>query len=166
MIKSIEKKGFTLIELMVVITIVVVLSTLGVGSFRSIRASVTLDIEVDKLVALVQKTALEVKSVSASQGPLCIKIIFEKDGHPQKITSPYINSFDGCEWSAPKTLAIPFSEDIGMDSNVTVSFVPPSGRMNLESTGNELILFLVRNPSMTRKIIFNAGTGTVEKIKK
>lgn len=157
--------GFTLIELLIVISIILIISTLGIGSYRSMRSAITIDLEADKFVALLQSLESQTRSTSQSKGPQCIEVVFQKNSMPQQHTASYKNAVDGCDWDSQKNLPLGLAADVVVTSDVTVRFTPPEGRMKIMPEAGVLTIALKQNPSMMRTISLNASSGTIQKIK-
>lgn len=175
-----KKTGFTLIELMIVISIILILSTLGISSYRSVRASLVLDMEADKLVLLLQGFEAQTRVSSNSQGARCIRAVFDPEKSPQQYTAIYRNAVQGCDWDKATVSNIALSEDVAIENRVVVSFIPPRGQIQVDvsSLGRSvapagtfdlqktaLILSLKRNPETIRHVVLNQISGTIQKIK-
>lgn len=162
------KKGFTLIEILVVIGIIVMLATIGLGVFSGARRNLTLDLETEKLIAAMQllRTASQTQS-------LCVGLRFERNKSPQKITAPYRNRVQKCDpnetreaFPWPKEIAI---ADLALDetsrNELSVWFIPPQGNLQFKPAGESAVFTLsITSPTMiSKKILLHAPTGRIEK---
>ena len=162
------KKGFTLIEILVVIGIIVMLATIGLGVFSGARRNLTLDLETDKLIAVLQS----LRTASQTQC-LCVGLRFERNKSPQKITTSYRNRVQKCDpnetreaFSWPKEIAL---ADLALDEtsrdNLEILFIPPQGNLQFKPAGESAQLTLaITSPTMiSKKILLHAPTGRIEK---
>ncbi|GEM_PF-4515265 len=162
------KKGFTLIEILVVIGIIVMLATIGLGVFSGARRNLTLDLETDKLIA-----ALQSLRTTAQTQSLCVGLQFERSKSPQKITAAYRNRVQKCDSNETRE-AFPWPKEIAFADllldetsrkDLSVWFIPPQGNLQLQPPGKsaELTLAITAPTMISKKISLHAATGRIEK---
>lgn len=163
------KKAFTLIEILIVISIILIITSIGIGSYTMVRKNMTVDLETDKLVAVMhslrETSRTEVK---------CAGLKLTKNSPPEKIEALYKNAVDGCDET--ETLSeIDWSNEIiiseialdGIKHNVaSVIFVPPMGNMQLKPTASksDITLALKNGNYKTKTISLDKLTGKIEKL--
>jgi prepilin-type N-terminal cleavage/methylation domain-containing protein len=162
------KKGFTLMEILVVLGIIVMLATIGLGIFAGSRRSLTVDLETDKLVAAFHALRGEAQTKAK-----CFGVVFEPNKPPQKIVSAYLNRLQGCSANENQS-ALPWEKEIvisglaldgGSKNELKVWFVPPNGKLKLNPEGavGEITLAIASPTAISRKILLRTATGVIEK---
>ncbi|MEK7524041.1 MAG: hypothetical protein AAB588_03330 [Patescibacteria group bacterium] len=161
--------AFTLLEIVIVIGIILLLATLGIGSYSAARRSLTIDLETDKLVQLVSS----LREISKTS-PQCAGIRFETNRPSQKIVYAYKNSVEGCEKNGILTPTNGSSEVTitGIQQGTVIVktasllFTPPLGTLQIQPTAENLsiTLALKNSPTVRRTISFELTTGKIEKI--
>lgn len=163
------KKAFTLIELLIVIGIIITLAVFGIGSYSAARQNITLDLETDRIVALLQ-TLREQSRTSAK----CAGITFEKGKMPTKIEAKYQNSKQKCA----NKMGV---SDVNLSPEITLSglqldgvardvfsilFVPPHGEAEFTPESSEAVLTLkIKSKNyLSRDILINRISGKIEKL--
>lgn len=156
------KHAFTLIEILLVLSVILIVATLGIGSYTVARQNMAIDLEADRLVVVLH----ELRDASRA-GARCLGLRFEKNENPQKIETAYRNPRQGCdpnETSSP----IPWSPEISMaqENAVSVLFIPPHGNMKIQPDAAfvEVILALKKVPQKTRAIMLEPKTGKIWKL--
>lgn len=163
------KKGFTLIELLIVIGIIIVLAVAGAASYSTARQNIAVDLEADKLVALLN-TLREESKVSAK----CAGITFEKGKTPSKTEANYKNKTQKCAGQA-KVSEINLSPEIriselNLDETqhdvFSVIFIPPAGSAQFapDAAEAEIILSVKSKSYLSRTVLINQATGKIEKV--
>lgn len=162
------KKGFTLIEILLVLGIVLMLATIGLGVFSGARRNLTIDLETDKLIA-----AFNSLRANAQAKAECFGIAFEQNKPPRKITASYLNKRQGCDsneqqflFPLPDGIVISgLSIDDGAKNDMKVWFVPPQGTLQLDPHGEqaEIIVSTASSSGVSKKIVIHAATGVIEK---
>lgn len=162
------KKGFTLIEILLVLGIVLMLATIGLGVFSGARQNLSIDLETDKLIA-----AFNSLRASAQAKAECFGIAFEQNKPPQKITASYLNRRQGCDsnvqqllFPLPNGIVISnLSIDGGQKNEFTIWFVPPQGTLQLDPRGEqaEIIISTASSSGVSKKIVIHTATGVIEK---
>ena len=162
-------RAFTLIELLIVISIIMIIATVGITSFSSARMGLVVDLESDKLVSLLHTLRNETRAKSK-----CFGIAFEKNKPPQKIEAAYKNPVEGCDKPVSSTLQFDpdlVLTDVKLDARaqnaMSVTFVPPYGTMQFEPHGNdlELALSLRTGAYVAQTIRISSTTGKIEKMR-
>lgn len=173
-----SKNGFTLIEIIIVISIILIISGIGIGIYANSRKHLVVDLDADKLIALLHSLREEAKTASPAK---CLGIRFSNDETPLKIESSFDSDSQSCasersasniqrsassiQWGAETVIA-----DILLDSStaddLSVLFVPPFGEIEFSPAGSEseITLSFKRNPSFFKKINLNSLTGKFQKI--
>lgn len=163
-----QKQGFTLVEIIIVIGIILVIAGIGIGAYGNARRGIAVDLESDKIIATLHSLRSESQSVTR-----CVGIVFKKNQTPRRIESAYLNAVDGCD-------AISESRPLILDENIVVSaltldggqrsefsvlFAPPLGTMRfIPSAGEGLLTISTKAGSASaRTIALNSQTGKIEK---
>lgn len=156
-----KTSGFTLMEIIIVVGIILILAVMGMGSYSVARRAIVMDLETDKLVALLNSTRDEAKKTSK-----CFGIRFSQDAAPKKIHSIYANYVNGCS-NEFALVDVEWAKEVVVGEDLTVLFVPPQGTMRLdpEAKTGEVVLSY-KGTNSTRTISFNTETGKIEKLTK
>lgn len=166
------KKAFTVIEMLIVITIIAIVAVMGTSAYSLSRRAITIDLQAGSLVANLQSLREEAK-----RGSVCIGMRFEEKKTPLKISAPYLNRARGCgeEVSAED---IRWPNDIGFSQflingkkskKIDVLFAPPGGNMLLTDNAEQghIWLMLLSSPNRNESIVeLNSRSGIIQKIKK
>lgn len=161
-----KNSAFTLLEILLVIAIIAILAMAGAGSYSIARRGIAVDLETDKIIALLQDLREQTK-ISAT----CIKVQFLKN--QQKITketAQYENRRCGNFSSSD----IPLNSNIvtaditaneTARDNLAVLFTPPFGALSSEPTAQtaEIKLAFKTNQTAWKKISINLISGKIEK---
>lgn len=157
------KNAFTLLELVVVISIIVIMSVIGISNYRSAKENLTIGLETDKLVSLLQSAREETRTT-----PRCVEIHFEKNSPPQKRTGVYKNPVEGCHFGDTEYVRADTADGVITLDTLSVVFVPPNGSILLKEGGLRLGLAAAKiqissskNPSLIRTIYINPATGEI-----
>lgn len=140
--------GFTLIEILIVISIISIIVGVGVTSYGKSRKNLLIDIETDKLVA-----DLQVMRDQTKVAPKCIRVIFKKNTPPEKIELEYKNSVEKCGnlTGAP------------LNGYLTVTFIPPYGTIELQPNTDIAYIKLGIDENFSRTISINRNTWKIAK---
>lgn len=159
--------AFTLIEILIVISIILIIASMGIGAYSSARRGITVDLESDKIVATLHSFRSEAQNTSK-----CIGMIFQKGKTPRRIESGFLNMVDGCDTTSGSS-PLPFDSDIAVSAltlginqrgEFSVLFVPPLGIMQfVPSAGDGSIEISTKTSSSKRTIVLNSQTGKIEK---
>lgn len=168
-------RGFTMIEILVVITIIIILAVMGAGAYSVGRRIAIIDLHAEKLVS--QLNSLRDKSQAVTP-PKCIGVYFEKNAAPKKIEMPYLNARQGCDHTQETKLDMDWQKDVlvttikvngqPQDSALPIVFVPPHGALapisgiSNESDNTTFTLELTYK-DRTRTVEINESSGTIEK---
>lgn len=161
------RRAFTLIELLIVISIVLVLTTIGITSFSAARKNLTIDLESDTLIAMLHTLRNETRTLSGCRG-----ISFMKNRPTQKIEAEYENPVKGC--GAPHSAASALSSEIVISNimidnrthdSFSIMFTPPYGIATFSPSGEigEVTLALRNAVARSKTIRINKVTGSIEK---
>ncbi|MEK9132909.1 MAG: prepilin-type N-terminal cleavage/methylation domain-containing protein [Patescibacteria group bacterium] len=156
-----KTSGFTLMEIIIVVGIILILAVMGMGSYSIARRAIVMDLETDKLVALLNSTRDESKKTAK-----CFGIRFAKNSAPRKIHSIYANYVNGCS-NEFALVDVEWSKEIVVGEDLTVIFIPPQGAMKLDPEAKTAQIVLNYNgTNSVRTISFNTETGKIEKLTK
>ncbi len=169
-----NKRGFTIIELLIVITIIMILAVMGAGAYSVGRRIAVMDAHSEKLVSLLHALRDKSKAISAATGAKCYGFIFTKDAIPEQITTPYLNNRAGCDSTAePVRVPLNWQSDVtvksiktgesGTPPSLKILFSPPHGTIILDE-GNHSFTIELQYKDRTRKIEINESSGRIEKV--
>ena len=146
-----KKSAFTLIELLIVITIIGVLTSILVLNFQGVKEKQEMALLAGKSLALMQQTKADVRSgkveidEAGETSYVCEGALFAVGEHPEFVKAPYLADSGVCDFAA-----LSF-ENYGLDSGgayvgsielvvdgqepdtLLALFVPPSGALELYS---------------------------------
>ncbi len=161
--------GFTLIEIIVVISIVMIFAAVSAGGFSAMRRTVALDISADTIV-----NTLNALRGESQRGTTCEGMLFQVDKAPEKITAPYANATRTCELSSLQKSPFTWSRDSAVsriqnsavesgvaesDQTLTILFAPPRGTMTAPT--EEKTLTLTASNGRSRTITINPLANTI-----
>lgn len=161
------KKAYTLIELMIVISIIIIIAGIGVGAYNISRRNAVVEIEANKLTA-----ALHSVRETSKTNSFCYGINFIKNKFPAKIKFPYKNGV--CDHSSmtkenfvwPKEInASQISADGTEINEISVVFMPPAGAIEFMPNASEIKIGLAykTNKKILRSVAVSGETGKIEK---
>lgn len=166
-----KRHAFTLIELLIVISVIGILATMAVTAYGTIRVNMAVDLQADKLVAQLHTLRAQAKTQ-----PLCFGVQFN-GARPNVVQAPYIRKDRSCdeenitmnrlEW--PNDISIvDMRVDAAAAENTTAWFVPPEGKLaigNGNYTSNlDVVLKIQRGSQIRRRqVTLRAASGTIEK---
>lgn len=150
-----KRRAFTLLEVLVVITIIGVLTSLLVLNFQGVKERQELALLADKSLALLQQAKAEVRSgrvVTAADGAvsyLCEGAYFKPGGQVEFAAAPFVAKAAACDFDALEledyalTTGAAAVDSVLIDGieekAVLVLFVPPEAELQLfDNKGNEL----------------------------
>ena len=142
--------GFTLIEILIVISIISIIVGVGIVSYGKSRKNLLLDIETDALVADLQAMRYQTKVA-----PKCIRVTFKKNAPLEKIELEYKNPVEKCG----NLISTPINEEI------TVTFIPPYGTIELQPNTDIAYIKLGTDENFSRTISINRNTWKIAKEK-
>lgn len=187
----VKKKGFTLIEILLVISIISVIVLLGVSSYSIVRKKVRLDIAANSFESIITEARDSTRSGyyrengNVSEAPsVCFGFSVEQDEYIQLLETTYDrlerdtkcsrNQQDISELSIgdiDENIEIKQVELFGNEATeqITVFFRPPDGEPEILKTGidqNAILRIVIgfedsENPFDKREVIFNALTSNV-----
>ncbi len=162
-------RGFTLVELMIVIMIVMILTVLTMGSYAGVQRSARLDYAADTFVAVMKEQMTLARSgrVDAADELLCFAVKVE-GGVMYTRASEYVAvgsagvdycSDVGREWEVVDGLE---GEAIEVSDDFEVYFKPPFGKA--DSDVNEEVVEISLNGGESRKVKVNTEIGEIARI--
>lgn len=147
------RQAFTLIEVLVVITIIGILTSILVLNFQGVKEKQEIALLADKSLALMQQAKADVRSGKVMLNDagdatyLCEGALFTLGEQPQFVTTPYLSS-EECDFESL------LFEDYGLNSgsasvgsievdgqepeSILALFVPPAGALMLYSEDGAL----------------------------
>lgn len=164
------KNAFTLIELIIVITILIIITAVGVGAYSGIRRTLLIDLQADTLVTILGNMQSEVKNA-----PRCVGIRFEQDKAPQRIEAAYSSGTRTCgQVALVSSFALPAElrvaqvrADLAPTKTLSILFTPPHATVSLQpgSSLGDIIVALKNDAKRYRTVRVHKATGVIEKIK-
>ncbi|MBI5412720.1 prepilin-type N-terminal cleavage/methylation domain-containing protein [Candidatus Peregrinibacteria bacterium] len=161
--------GFTLIEIIIVISIILIISGIGIFNYTAVRKNMAIDLETDKIVQILNLMREETKSSGR-----CIGIKFKKSETPARLESAYNGQTKGCDTAAEmamsefrELLAVNLEEDGREIPDWSVMFVPPFGAMRFSPDALESakIVFALKNAEQnTRTVSLEPVSGRIVKM--
>lgn len=160
-------KGFTLIEILVVISILLLITTMGIDVYSGSRKYMVVDLESDKLVSLLQSYRQEAKAFGK-----CIGVKIEISKPPVKAVSDYDGVNQDCDEDLQFTpIAWSGEADISQVSppanELTVLFSPPFGEIQMQPVGSDerqVTISFKNKPEVFKAISINSATGKIQKL--
>lgn len=164
--------GFTLLEILIVISIILIVGVMGAASYTLARRGIAIDLQSDKLVVTMNKLRDEAK-ISAK----CTGIAFANDSAPQLISGEYVKSSRACDGVRTKSPISGWPSDISVTAintdslptnELEVIFVPPRGVMQIEPAARNVeiqLTFTKTSEPVSRIISISKDSGTIEKHK-
>lgn len=154
---SIDKKGFTLIEIIVVMAIIGMFSFMAIGGYNSYRKEALIDYSLDQLASELTAAKNHVRNGSfAESGVGCEGIAFIKDESffevwrakwgfsTIKVFQNGVWENAGCGGEADLIQKIEFENPVrlldvsGMGEDVFVRYLPPDGAIDVFSFGGKV----------------------------
>lgn len=161
-----DRRGFTLIELVIVIGIIGLIVVMSITSYFSYRKSISLSLAVDSLQSAVKSVQQQARSgkgmVNGKSVPLCYGIVL-KDGQPVRfVTAEYkdaSNSVNQSEFpcnlsteKVGKSVNLMEGVQVAIESDRSVYAIPPRGEF-MTSSGQSSISFALQFGADTSKAI-------------
>lgn len=169
-----QKPAFTLIEILIVISIIAILATLAIGNYNNIRSKIENQFTID---TLVQEFRNQSKLSQNQNQPTCHSIqIKTEENSIIKTTAPFQASSRTCqETNDNNTINLLENSQlkiisITMDNieskEQTITFTPPSGLpQNLTNKNNLKIQFNTETePENLKTILINLRNGSIQKL--
>lgn len=166
--RALRIHAFTLIELLITISILAIIVTISIGSYSYARRGIVLDLESDKLIARLN-TVRDSSKVSAS----CKGLRIQRSGVLEELSAPYSYEQRTCGefkvdrqfTTAPEVLVSKILSNAGDVAATTVNFIPPQGVVSSipPATIIEVTLGLKAGAPFTKTIIVNTVTGSITK---
>jgi len=187
-----KNKGFTLIEILVVISIIGLVTVLGISSYSVVRKRLRLDIAVNTAASLVTEARDKAKVgyFESNGNSVCFGFLLEKEGFISIFQTKYdrLKETGKCsrldqdiqfmkkEKNDNSIIAIKKIEKFGHEvDELSVYFTPPYGEveiddMHISSEAESVIKFIVGYKDSEKKvdnkeIVFNVLTGNTYKQK-
>lgn len=175
------KKGFTIIELLIVIMLIGLLAAVTITSYNKTRQSAELSLLTDQFIADLR----EMKSKTSNASSECVGFKVDNSGQLFTTTATYLNPVQKCDLNTltesqkytTKNLKVVSIQRENIDtplSSIDVLFTPPHGDvyvpfLDLISSQSEPpqdnIIFQLGLGSKTneQKILLNRKNGTIQK---
>ncbi len=145
------KNGFTIIELLIVIALIVILSTVGILTLFNFRSNQSLRLATQNLVTFVRST--QQKSISQESGLRWgIRFTHQAGGRDSYQLVSGVSTFN----PAGDTVALPGGVEFAAVYEDVVF-----NRFGLPDSSSTIIMRLTGNPTVTRTITVNVQ-GTIE----
>lgn len=162
------KSGFTLLELIVVVSILLIVAVIGLGSFSMSRRTLVLDLEGDNFVA-----ALYTLRETSRSEPKCTGMRLKKNQPAQKIEWPFKDN--ACDAGAESRTAYPLAKEVafgkilldgGEAAELEIRFIPPYGLAQFIPGGQraEVVLSPSAGTGNQRTVSLDRLTGKIEKL--
>ncbi len=139
-----DRRGFTLIELVIVIAIIALIVTVSISSYFSYRKSISLSLAVDSLQSAVKSVQQQARSGKGSV-PMCYGILLQSGKPVRLVTAEYkdassaVNQSEfSCNLATEKvgqTVSLMEGIQVGIESDQSVYAIPPRGELSATSTG-------------------------------
>lgn len=167
--------AFSLIEMVIVISIITIMSTIGITSYRSAKRGILIDIESDKLVVLMQKMRSQTRAGGQTK-PQCFGVFFKLNEKPQQLVTTYNTETKKCnaEGADAETSDIEWSDELALQhitadqsepSELKIFFLPPHGDLKMKPLSADLLVGFTGGFPQQRRIFINGASGTIEKTK-
>lgn len=166
-----QKKAFTLIELLIVISIIGILSTLAVSNYSSIRSSIENQFTVD---TLIQETRQQSKLAENQSDPHCYSIYFQtKENQIQKFKTKFDPQTRVCQTRNNNSSNLLQNsklqiQTILLDNQETtdfqLTFIPPQGAP-LNPNKNQILQINLQpedQPENKKTILINLQNGSIQ----
>lgn len=161
--------GFTLIEILIVISIILIISSIGILNYTAVRKNMAIDLETDKIVQTLNSMREETKSLGR-----CVGVKFEESKMPVRLEAPFKKEIKGCDATVAETampqfqelFAVNLDEDGREMPDWSVMFVPPFGTMRFSPDAIDFAkaTFALKNAEQnTRTVSLEPVSGRIEK---
>lgn len=150
-----------------VISVILLITGLGIGSFRLARQNVALDLETDAIVAAF----MQYRNL-AKAGNVCHGMRFENNKIPQKIEARFLTVQAGCDPNillqplaglSPDVIVENLIQEGALQPGLDILFEPPAGTVKIlpDNQKSEISIRLKRVPNRTRKIFVEPRSGRI-----
>lgn len=169
--KKLLKPAFTLIELLIVISIIGILSVLAVSNYSAIRSSIENQFTVD---TLIQEIRQQSKLSQNQQDPKCFNLYFEvEENQIQKYQTQFDSSTRTCQLRDGGAENLLEDSELVIDQIIlngtqieeyNLGFQPPLGRPTSTLNDRELQIHLQPNkqPENKKIISINLQNGSIQ----
>lgn len=173
-LKSFKHKGFTLIEILIVISIIGILSTLAVSNYNNIRSSIENSYIIDNLV---QEFRSQNKLSQNQQQPTCYHIQIQQESNqiiksssafnPQTRTcqTPEFNPNQNLLSTSQLAINQILQQGISQE-DLIITFTPPNGTLSVSNNNpNQISIIIAPNnqPENSKVILINPQNGSIQK---
>ena len=166
------KKAFTLIELLIVISIIGILSTLAIGNYSNLRSSIENQFTVDTLVQEIRRQS---QLAQNQQTPTCYNIYFDST---ENLIIKFPTQFDTTTRTC-QTRDAENNQNLLEDSELIISqvlvdtqeqdsyqltFIPPQGKP-LNTNQNQQVEISLQPPNQPenkKTILINLQNGSIQ----
>lgn len=167
------KKAFTLIEILIVISIIAIMATLAIGNYNNIRSKIENQFTID---TLIQEFRGQSKLAQNQANPTCYKItINQAENSITKTTALFDSKSRTCQSEETKNINLLQNSQLQITSiskdNIdikqeTIIFIPPSGLpQNSDNKNNLKIQFTTQDqPENLKTILINLRNGSIQKL--
>ncbi len=168
-----KRKAFTLVEIIIVVTIIALLALVAIGNYGAARQQAKMDIIVDTLISALKEKQSLARSGRGGDTPQCYGLLLQTGApYVQELIAPYVSvnpdidstRVDFCdmsEWSVKKTTfdllenyKISSIDQFGTPaSTFVIMFRPPEGRISIGNNLNNIEpLGVTASPLITIKV--------------
>ncbi len=173
-----SNRGFTIIEFLIVITIIMTLAVMGAGAYSAGRKIAVIDLHAEKLVSVLNSLRDKARAGAKSGAtPKCYGLTFTVGSAPKLVERNYLNSRELCENTLQPVEAFEWQPDVKLKSILVsgnensapldVIFYPPHGNIlpitGISSDQNTRFTFIIEYKDRTRTIEVDETSGRIEK---
>ncbi|PIQ77817.1 hypothetical protein COV82_02580 [Candidatus Peregrinibacteria bacterium CG11_big_fil_rev_8_21_14_0_20_46_8] len=162
------RRGFTLLELVIVMAVIMIIAVIGVGAFTTSRQNIQITLAHEETLAALHEIRNDVRRTSE-----CAVVEFTAGSGVRITRMPYNGEAKNCDSANGGFVPLVHYEGIhileirsGQSTleNVSITFIPPHGDMDFSNGASEIEISLAlrKKPIFSRGIILDAETGRIE----